>query len=132
MYKEFTVKDIVSVDTLNENIELETDRIFESDKARRGRAREDIQGSVRQGKIAEQYLIDHYGFTEADIRWHDLINQNGDYVEVKAYSIDDHDTMFVKRDIHRYRTEAWSKSKWYVLFGCKDGNYKHLATIRLK
>jgi hypothetical protein len=113
-------------------IDKEANAIFQSEVARRGRDLETIKFCVKQGKIAELYLIENYNYTESDIKWHDLKDQDGNYTEVKAYDVWSKDAPFVQKDIRRYKNESWSKSKWYMLFKFKDGQYELLEKIQLK
>ena len=113
-------------------IKKEADAIYNSDVARRGRDYDTIKFCVKQGKIAELYLIENHGYTESDIKWHDLKDGDGNYTEVKAYDVWSKDAPFVQKDIRRYKNESWSKSKWYMLFKFKDGEYELLEKIQLR
>lgn len=130
--KNFTVEDIQDKELLNRLIEEETNRIFESDQARHGRSRNQIEASVQQGKVAELYLVQTGKFKFADIKWHDLMNASGEYIEVKAYDVNDWNAPSVKRDLERYKTERWCKATWYYLFQCRAAEYKLLAILRIK
>lgn len=132
MYKTFTINDIREIDLLESNIELEAVRIFENEKSRRGRSLEQLKDSVRQGKVAEQWLIENHSFTQAHLKYHDLVNSDREYVEVKAYSYGDIFSSFVTKDLIRYRDASWSKAKWYILFNCIDGVYHYKATIKIR
>lgn len=128
----FTVNDIKDKDRLEKMVEKEANQIYNSCIARRGRDLDTIKFTVRQGKIAELYLIENAGYQEADIKWHDLKDENGDYIEVKAYNVLSKDAPFVQRDIMRYKNGSWNKSKWYMLFKVKNGEYELLEKIRLR
>jgi hypothetical protein len=130
--RDFTQDDIKDKELLEKLIQEETKRIFESDKARHGRNEDQITASVKQGKIAELYLVQSGRFKFADIKWHDLVNSAGEYVEVKAYDVNDWNAPSVIRDLQRYRTEKWCKAKYYYLFQCRGGTYKFLAILRIK
>jgi hypothetical protein len=129
---EFTIEDIRDRDLLERLVARETEKVFNSPKARRGRCYEEVEDSVRRGKIAELFLVESGEFTFADKKWHDLKNRAGEYVEVKAYDVQDWTSSFVTRDIERYRTEGWNLSTWYYLFQCKYGQYKLLSILRIK
>jgi len=77
-------------------------------------------------------LIENEGFEEADKRWHDLKDVSGQYVEVKAYSINDSGSPFVQKDLKRLRAEGWNISKWYMLFKYDYGVYTFLEKIQLR
>jgi hypothetical protein len=130
----FSEEDIKDKDRLERIVESEAIRIHQSDEARKGRSLETIRSRVRQGKIAELYLVENFGYSESDIMWHDVIDPTGDYVEVKAYSgLWDEHAPQVARDLKRYRSIDKFKSKWYLLFSVDKRNfYKFIAKIKIK
>jgi hypothetical protein len=128
----FTEEDIKDKARLEEMVRKEAISIFNSSNGRRGRDLETIQYCVKQGKVAELYLIENHGYSESDIKYHDLKDSQGDYTEVKAYDVWSKDAPFVQKDIRRYKNETWSKSKWYILFKFKDGKYELIEKIQLK
>jgi|694.fasta_scaffold16082_12 hypothetical protein len=128
----FTENDIRDKELLAKLIEEEAQRIFESPKANRGRTLEQITESVKQSKVAELYLVETGEYDFADIKWHDLRNHSGEYVEVKAYNVRDWEAPFVKKDLEKYRTQDWCKSTWYMLFSYDDGTYEYLGTQKIK
>jgi hypothetical protein len=130
--KTFTIDDIKDKDRLNRLVQEETRRIYESSSARKNRSSDEISAKVLQGKVAELYLVETGRFEFADLKWHDLKNQRGEFCEVKAYDVNDWNAPLVKKDIERYRTEAWSKATWYYLFQCRYAEYKLLAVLRIK
>ncbi len=114
-------------------VRREAEQIFNSPVARKGRDLETIEFFVKQGKVAELYLIENYGYDESDIKWHDLKDSMGDYTEVKAYANTPVSTLtYVERDIKRYKTEKWSNSKWYILFNCNGGVYEFVEKIKIR
>jgi hypothetical protein len=133
-YVTFSEADIIDKDRLERKIEDEATRIYQSDEARYGRTLEQIKEKVRQGKVAELFLIEKCCYEEADIMWHDLKNSEGEYTEVKAYSnIWDHHAPQVAKDLKRYRSISKFKSKWYILFSVDDRNfYKFIAKMKIK
>lgn len=132
MYNTFTIKDIRDIELLEANVMYEAQCIFDNERLRKGRTLEHIADMVRQGKTAEQWLIENHAFTQARLKFHDLVNAQREYVEVKAYSYGDIFSDFVKRDLFKYRDSSWSKAKWYILFNYADGIYSHKATIKIK
>lgn len=129
----FTIEDIKDRERLERMIEKEALQIYNSSQARRGRDLDTVKFCVRQGKIAELYLIENCGYEESDIKWHDLKDSEGNYVEVKAYNNVSHkDVPFVQKDLKRYRSESWSKSKWYILFNHDYGEYTLVEKIKIK
>jgi hypothetical protein len=128
----FTQDDIKNKELLESLIQEETSRIFESDKARKDRSYDQVYASVKQGKVAELYLVETGRFDFADLKWHDVKNKQGEYCEVKAYDVNDWNAPSVVRDLQRYRTETWNKSTWYYLFQFRNGTYTLLAVLRIK
>jgi hypothetical protein len=113
-------------------IEKEALAIYDSPVARNGRDLESIKWCVRQGKVAELWLIENEGYDESDKKWHDLKKDN-EYTEVKAYTgVWSKDAPFVQKDLRRLRNESWSTSTWYKLFRVEDGLYELLDTIKLR
>ena len=87
---------------------------------------------VLQGKVAELWLIENIGFDEAEKKYHDLVNKQGEFVEVKAYSgVWSADAPFVQKDLRKIRTEGWNKSTWYYLFKYDYGTYTLLNIIKI-
>lgn len=128
----FTIDDIRNRERLEQMVKAEADAIFNSPEARKNRSYDAIYASVQQGKVAELWLIENEGYEEADKRWHDLKDVCGEYVEVKAYSINDSGSPFVQKDLKRLRTEGWNTSKWYMLFKYDYGVYTFLEKIQLR
>lgn len=129
----FTEKDIRDKERLDRMVKKEADSIFRSEVARRGRDYDSIEHSVRQGKIAELYLIENMGYDEADRRWHDLVDADNEYTEVKAYTrVKTKDVPFVQKDLIRLRTEGWNVSKWYILFCVEGENYELIEKIQVR
>ena len=128
----FTIDDIKDRERLERMVEKEALQINRSEFSRRGRSLDDIKFAVRQGKVAELYLIENHGYIESDIKYHDLKDINGDYTEVKAYNVWGKDAPFVQKDLRRYREEKWSKSKWYMLFKYENGQYELLDKIQIR
>jgi hypothetical protein len=132
MGMKFTIEDIRDRERLDQMVKTEAEAIFNSPDARKNRSYDEIYASVQQGKVAELWLIENEGFEEADKRWHDLKDICGQYVEVKAYSINDSSAPHVQRDLKRLREEGWNTSKWYMLFKYDYGTYTFLEKIQLR
>jgi hypothetical protein len=128
----FTENDIQDKERLEKMIEKEALAIFNSPVASNGRDLDTIKFCVRQGKVAELWLIENEGYEESDKKWHDL-KKDGEYTEVKAYtSVWSKEAPFVQKDLRRLRTESWSYSKWYKLFKVENGSYELLDTVQLR
>ena len=132
MYKNFTYEDIKDKAELERLVEEEAQSIWAQEKNRRGRSFEELKQSTRQGKTAEQWLIENENFIRATVKYHDLVNQQGELVEVKAFSYGDLYSKFVVDNVQKYKIATWNYSKWYVLFNCINGVYSHVGTVRLK
>ena len=129
----FREEDIRDKERLERMVKKEAEAIFFSPNARNGRDLETIEFCVRQGKVAELYLIENCGYDEADKKWHDLLDKSGDYTEVKAYNnVWSKDAPFVEKDLRRLKNEGWNFSKWYMLFTVVDGEYELLDKIQVR
>ena len=130
---EFTENDIQNKKYLKSEIELESNRLFNSSQQTGGnRTYTEIEKSVRIGKVAEVYLIENYSFEASGNIYHDLIDKNGDYVEVKAYSESTIQNGWIDNDIHRILNGGWNKSKWYILFSYDNGKYVFIEKRKIR
>lgn len=127
----FTENDIKDTDRLENMISKEATLIYNNPSSRYGRDFDTIRYCVRQGKVAELYLIENFGYEESKIKYHDL-EKNQEQFEVKAYNITSSTAPCVEKDLRRYRTATWSKANWYILFKCIDGVYELLEVIKIK
>lgn len=132
MYKSFTIADIREIELLEANVLHEAQCIYDNERLRRDRTLAQVADKVRQGKVAEQWLIENHAFTQARLKFHDLVNSDREFVEVKAYSYGDIFSDFIMRDLVKYRDSTWSRAKWLILFNCINGTYYHKATIKIK
>jgi hypothetical protein len=132
MYNNFTFENIKDKNSLHQLVEIEANNIWAHEPNRRGRTYDQVYNSTLQGKIAEQWLLENHNFTRATVKYHDLVNEIGELVEVKSFSYGDIYSRFVKESVEKYKTATWNYSKWYILFNCTNGTYSHMATIRLK
>ena len=127
----FTEADIKYRVYLEEQIELEAQRLFKSPQSRRERTIEEIRSRVRQGKIAEVWLIENYEYKQAPDIYHDLIDIEGNRIEVKAYNVYSSNAPLVQNDLYRIRTGSWIKCKYYILFKYDNGTYTFLEKITI-
>ena len=128
---QFTESDIKDREFLERAIKQETERLYSSNTTRRNRSKEEIEKVVRQGKVAEVFLIETGKYREAVDIYHDLIDENGDRTEVKAYSVMSSNAPSVQNDLYRIRTGNWNHSKWYILFNYNEGVYTFLEKIKI-
>lgn len=126
--KIFTENDILDKEDLEKRVEIEALSIWKG-KLVRGRDLDSVKWAVRRGKIAEMYLVETGQFKFSNLKYHDLIDSNGDLVEIKAYEVTSSSAPYVQSDLKRIRTEGWNKSKYMLLFQCKNGIYKLLEKI---
>lgn len=127
----FTVEDIKDKELLHRLVKEEALRIFESERARKGRTYEQIEKSVFQGKVAELFLIETGGYLPAEKKYHDLKDQEGNYIEVKAYKNASLTSHYVKEDLTRIKNGGWNESKYYMLFSYTDGVYEFVEKISI-
>jgi hypothetical protein len=129
----FTEADIIDKDRLERMIEKEALPIFNSATGNKEhRDFETVKFCVKQGKIAELWLIENRGYDEANKKYHDLIDKNGEYTEVKAYDVTSMNAPYIQKDIKKLRTESWNTSKWYIVFKCTHGEYEFLDKVYVK
>lgn len=128
----FTEADIKNKSFLESEIEKEAKRIFNSPKANLGRSLSQICAVVRQGKVAEIWLSENFNFMISDDIYHDLIDETGKYVEVKAYSVKDSSDPWVKTQLSRIKNGSWNKSSYMLLFNYNYGQYTFLEKIQIR
>lgn len=126
----FTEADIIDKERLERMIEKEALPIFNADKDHRDF--ETVKFCVKQGKIAELWLIENRGYDEANKKYHDLVDKNGDYTEVKAYDVTSMNAPYIQKDIKKLKTESWNISRWYIVFKCTHGEYEFLDKVYVK
>ena len=129
----FTEADIIDKERLERMIEKEALPIFNSTTGNKERRDfETVKFCVKQGKIAELWLIENRGYDEANKKYHDLIDKNGEYTEVKAYDVTSMNAPYIQKDIKKLRTESWNSSRWYIVFKCTHGEYEFLDKVYVK
>jgi len=129
-FRETSIKD---KERLERMVKTEAKKIFSSEIARGQRDLETVEFCVRQSKIAELYLIENFDYKEANKKWHDLIDSEGNYTEVKVYNnISSKNIPFVEKDLKKIRTEGWNFSKWYMLFNITEGEYQLVDKIQVR
>jgi hypothetical protein len=127
----FTQDDIKDQELLIKLVKEEALRIFESDRARKGRTYEQIEKSVFQGKVAELFLIESHGYLPAEKKYHDLKDSEGNYIEVKAYKNASLESYYVKEDLIRIKQGGWNESKYYILFSYNEGVYELVDKLQI-
>ena len=81
----FSLKDL-DLDKLEKETILLTDKIWDDGKGSRinGRNKEQIYNDTYRGLAAEHYLIEHQGFTNNSEHCQDVLDPDGNRVEVKV------------------------------------------------
>ena len=80
---EFNARELNS-EHLLERAKREASEIFYNPEARRGRTFEQVYANVLYGQAPEVYLIQKHGFTDNLTRYQDILEPNGERVEVKT------------------------------------------------
>jgi len=128
----FTIDDIKDQDRLNLMINKEAEAIYSNPVSRKERTLEEVKMSVKQGKVPELYLIENMNMTESPKKYHDLVNEAGEYVEVKAYTnAATSKDFFIEKDLKKIKNEDWNKSSWYYLFDYNYGKYTFVEKVRI-
>jgi len=127
-FKESEIRDKAYLET---EIESEAQRIFKSSKANKGRSIETIREKVRQGKTAEVWMIENWGFKAAKDVYHDLIDSEGNLIEVKAYNPYNCNTEYIQNVVEKLKSSVWNQSKWLFLFEYDNGTYTFLKKIAI-
>jgi hypothetical protein len=127
----FTEDDIKDKERLEQMVEKEANAIYKSNVGNNGRDLDTVKFCVRQGKVAELWLIENREYKEANKKYHDLVDKDGNYTEVKAYSVDNVNAPFIQKDLKKIRTESWNTSRWYIVFKFTHGEYEFLEKIEI-
>lgn len=122
----FTFADITSQrTTFYERLEQETDSIYNSPRARKGRSIHSIRDSSFRGLVAEAWYVQTQPFpgrvSWTDLRWHDVVvNESvvpsfgGSHIEVKTLSEWSHKEVFGKIDSIVWA--RWNTSAFVSMF----------------
>jgi len=109
---QFSKHDINMDEAINRS-EAEANRVQANN-----RSKTQIFNHCLQGHIAEQYLLEH-GFEDCDLKYHDVIDENGDITEVKtSWSIDK-----LQEQYTRIKFATWNNSTRFMGFLIKNGVY---------
>jgi len=81
---DFTVNDIKDKHAYIARARAEAKLCYDTESTRRGRKWSELYQSYLQGHAAESYLIENFGFKCANKKYKDLINSDGEQVEVKT------------------------------------------------
>ena len=85
-------------------------QIFEKPSTRKGRTLEKIIETVEYGHTAEWFLIEKMGYMDNPLKYHDVIDPDGNWVEVKVTKIPQYVPSVLHRlNEHRRNLEQWGK-----------------------
>jgi hypothetical protein len=122
----FTFSDITSQRTMfYERLEQETDSIYNSPRARKGRSRHSVRDSSFRGLVAEAWYVQTQPFPGSvswtDLRWHDVVVNESSFptfknahIEVKTLSEWNHKEVFTKIDSIVWA--KWNTSAFVAMF----------------
>jgi hypothetical protein len=130
IFNDFTIEDIRDKELLKRLVDEESNQIFRNSS--RGRSFEEVRSSVQQSKVAELYLVESGEYSFSDIKYHDLVNERNEIVEIKAYSSTEVLPTFVIKDIRKIQSSDWNKSQWYYYSGYHRGIYTLHQRIKVK
>lgn len=102
----FSIRDI-DHSALARRAKEEATQIFNKPSTRRNRSFNEIFSTSLYGHVAEQYLIEKENFTDDPRPYKDVINKNGEHVEVKV-----------------------TEGDYYVPYVLKRANNAHAETFR--
>lgn len=129
----FKESDIKNKSLLAKEIEEETMRIYKSPVGNRGRSFLEIKKAVTQGKTAEVWLTERGGYSLSSNIYHDLVDSDGEFVEVKAFTnVKDSSDRYVKEALDKIRKGGWNRSKYMLLFRYSNGLYTFLEKIQIR
>lgn len=111
----------VDVQAAERRAKVEYDMITASpNRARDRRSDEKIYEHTLQGHIAEQYLMDAYQMKDCTIKYHDLVDNEGNIVEVKTSNKGE----YLDKQYDRISGSNWNKSTRMIGFIVdNNGNY---------
>tara|TARA_B100001063_G_scaffold102947_1_gene96095 strand:- start:34 stop:489 length:456 start_codon:yes stop_codon:yes gene_type:complete len=97
-------------DGFHERAKAEAEEIFSKPSTRKGRSLEKIIETVEYGHTAEWYLIKEMGYTDNPERYHDVIDPDGHWVEIKCTKIQQYiPSVIEKLNDRRRDLEEWGK-----------------------
>lgn len=113
---------------LSDRAMAEAKLIYSKPSTRRGRSLEKIFETCAYGHAAEQFLIEKKGYTDDDRPYKDVIDPNGEPVEVKVTE-GDYYIKYVLKRCNDSASEAWRNyPKKLIVFTCNNKlgstNYK--------
>ena len=112
--EDLTPENKARIETL---VDQQAKRLFVNDK--RNRTLDQIKASCWMSTPAELYMSQLDGWKMAEDVYHDVVDDNGDFVEIKCFrditSENDSIIGFIKK-LHESDEKAWNKSKSIYFF----------------
>ena len=100
----------LNYDGFHERALDEAQKIYSKPSTRKGRKLEAIVETVKYGHTAEWFLIQEMGYTDNLEEFHDVIDPDGDWVEIKCTKIQQYIPSVLERlNAHRRRLQDWGK-----------------------
>lgn len=126
----FNAKNDLDPVRLYNRAEAEAKLIYSKPSTQRGRTLENIIETVMYGHAAELYLIDHEGFRDDTREYKDVVDLEGNDVEVKVTE-GEHYVSYVLDRCNAAAMETWRKypEKLYIFIGNKENYDYHLHGI---
>ena len=126
----FNAKNDLDPVRLYNRAEAEAKLIYSKPSTQRGRTLENIIETVMYGHAAELYLIDHEGFKDDTREYKDVVDLDGNDVEVKVTE-GEHYVSYVLDRCNAAAMETWRKypEKLYIFIGDKESCDYHLHGI---
>ena len=100
----------LDIERLYDRARDEAIQIFENPNTRKGRTLEKIIETVEYGQTAEWFLIEKMGYIDNPLKYQDVIDPDGDWVEVKVTKIPQYVPSVIQRlNEHRRNLDLWGK-----------------------
>ena len=127
---QFNAKNDLDSVRLYNRAEAEAKLIHKKPSTARGRSLKEIIETVMYGHAAELYLLDHKGFRDDTREYKDVIDPEGNDVEVKVTE-GKHYVPYVLDRCNAAAMETWRKypEKLYIFIGNKESCDYHLHGI---
>tara|TARA_B100001059_G_scaffold83529_1_gene81627 strand:+ start:6976 stop:7431 length:456 start_codon:yes stop_codon:yes gene_type:complete len=94
----------------HERAKDEAKQIFSKPSTRKGRSLEKIIETVEYGHKAEWFLIQKMGYTDNPAKFHDVIDPDGNWVEIKCTKIQQYIPRVIENlNDHRRNLDLWGK-----------------------
>lgn len=120
----------IDLEFLKQRAKEEAALIFSKASTRQGRTFNEVLAATMYGHAAEVYLIQHQNFKDDPTPFKDLIDLNGNNVEVKVTQCKEY-VLFVLKRCEGYAREKWKKypSIVYIFINNKTNTVYNLEGI---